>query len=157
MLYLVGLTKSHWYYYSYELFRIWLMRSPRSTRLTSVSTSRRELRLMKWKLCTRRSMLPSVPILAWPSQQRCHQRSTRGIPYIAGWWFCIIYIWMSHPNSITFILTHAHLLFILGTTPRSWPMSRGRPASWKGSTPSTPLAVPMMMMRMTSEVLVASQ
>lgn len=37
-----------------------------------------------------------------------------------------------------------------GTTPRSWPMSRGRPVWSKGSTPSTTLPVPPMTTRTTT-------
>ncbi|XP_048563403.1 uncharacterized protein LOC125543940 [Triticum urartu] len=56
-----------------------LMRSLRNANFTLVGTSRRGLRLMTWKHCTRRFMLPFVLILPWQNQPRNLRRSTRGI------------------------------------------------------------------------------
>uniref|UniRef100_A0A8R7QIS4 Uncharacterized protein n=1 Tax=Triticum urartu TaxID=4572 RepID=A0A8R7QIS4_TRIUA len=55
------------------------MKNLRSTNFTLVSTSRRGLRLMTWKHCTRRFMLPFVLILPWQNKPRNLRRRTRGI------------------------------------------------------------------------------
>ncbi|XP_037409659.1 uncharacterized protein LOC119272233 [Triticum dicoccoides] len=54
-----------------------LMRSLINANFTLVGTSRRGLRLMTWKHCTRRFMLPFVLILPWQNQPRNLQRRTR--------------------------------------------------------------------------------
>ncbi|XBI01106.1 hypothetical protein VPH35_129951 [Triticum aestivum] len=54
------------------------MRRLRSANFTLVGTSRRGLRLMTWKHCTRRFMLPFVLILPWQNQPRNLRRRTRG-------------------------------------------------------------------------------
>uniref|UniRef100_A0A8R7UJN9 Uncharacterized protein n=1 Tax=Triticum urartu TaxID=4572 RepID=A0A8R7UJN9_TRIUA len=54
------------------------MKNLRSTNFTLVSTSRRGLRLMTWKHCTRRFMLPFVLILPWQNKPRNLRRRTRG-------------------------------------------------------------------------------
>ena len=84
-----------------------------------------------------------------PNLPRRLPRRTRG-RYIDS--FSLLYL-ESKGTDFSTVKVSCVLTWLLdtGTTSRSWPTSRGRPVWWKGSTPSTTLLAPPMMMRTTSE------